>query len=106
MFYVWYNELCRRQNSNPICAVRNPNQRNDQVLEFNADRIKIEDWHPIINAIRLDTSLHVISIHSKMPNQKFIEEADTEEKVNFPNNIKIQQHKFEVPFVLNKIDLF
>lgn len=60
VFYVWYTELCRRQNSNPVSAIRPANLRNDQVLDFIADRIKIEDWGPFFNALRLDTSLHAI----------------------------------------------
>lgn len=81
VFYVWYSELCRRQNSSPICAIRAQSNRHEHVLDFNADRIKIEDWQPIINALRLDTSLHVISVHSRLVSQKFLEDADNEEKV-------------------------
>lgn len=78
---MWYTELCRRQNSNPICAIRAQSNRHEHVLDFNADRIKIEDWQPIINALRLDTSLHVISVHSRLVSQKFLDDADNEEKV-------------------------
>lgn len=81
VFYVWYSELCRRQNTNPICAIRSQFNHHEHVLDFNSDRIKIEDWQPIINALRLDTSLHVISIHSRLVTQKFLDEADNEDKV-------------------------
>ncbi|GLV42425.1 uncharacterized protein CBL_03162 [Carabus blaptoides fortunei] len=81
VFYVWYSELCRRQNTSPICAIRSPYNKNNQVLRFLADRIKVEDWQPIINAIGLDTSLHVISIQRRLYAQEFIANADTEEKV-------------------------
>lgn len=81
VFYVWYSELCRRQNTSPICAIRSPYNKNNQVLRFLADRIKVEDWQPIINAISLDTSLHVISIQRRLYAQEFIASADTEEKV-------------------------
>lgn len=81
VFYVWYSELCRRQNTNPVSAIRPNHLKNEQILDFVADRIKIEDWAPFLNALKLDTSLHAIAIHSRMEKQKIIEEADTEDKV-------------------------
>lgn len=81
VFYVWYSELCRRQNTSPISQIRPTNLKNDQVLDVLADRIKIEDWGPFFNALRLDTSLHVIAIHSRLERQRIMEEADTEDKI-------------------------
>lgn len=81
VFYVWYTELCRRQNSNPVSTIRPNHLKNEQILDFVADRIKIEDWAPFFNALKLDASLHAIAIHSRMEKQKLIEDADTEDKV-------------------------
>lgn len=80
IFYIWYSELCRRLNITPLTAVKPARPKNDSVLDFVADRIKPEDWVPIISALRQDTSLHVIAIRSKIE-CKFLHEVDTEEKL-------------------------
>lgn len=79
VFYVWYTELCRRINANPLSIVRPAKPKNEAVLDFVSDRIKTEEWTPILNALRLDTSLHVIAIRSRIQS-KFLYDVDTEEK--------------------------
>lgn len=87
VFYVWYTELCRRINTNPLSIVRPPKPKNEAVLDFVSDRIKVEEWTPILNALRLDTSLHVIAIRSRIQS-KFLYDVDTEEKA------RIMKRKF------------
>nr|XP_023026291.1 centrosomal protein of 78 kDa [Leptinotarsa decemlineata] len=80
VFYVWYTELCRRMNCNPAPAVKPAKPKCQTVLEFVADRLKVEEWNPIVNALRNDTSLHVISIKSRISNCQFFHDIDTEDK--------------------------
>lgn len=80
VFYVWYTELCRRLNCTPTPVVKPAKPKCQTVLDFVADRLKVEEWHPIINALKHDTSLHVISIRSRLRNCQFLHDIDTEEK--------------------------
>ncbi|KAL3282498.1 hypothetical protein HHI36_005680 [Cryptolaemus montrouzieri] len=80
VFYIWYTELCRRMNSNPSAILRPAKPKSNTILDFVADRLKFEDWSPVINALRHDTSLHVIIIRSRMSNYQFLHDIDTEDK--------------------------
>uniref|UniRef100_A0A6P7FEW4 Centrosomal protein of 78 kDa n=1 Tax=Diabrotica virgifera virgifera TaxID=50390 RepID=A0A6P7FEW4_DIAVI len=80
IFYVWYSELCRRMNSTPARVVKPAKLRSQTILEFVGDRLKFEEWSPIVHALRSDTSLHVISIKSRIGNCQFLHDVDTEEK--------------------------
>lgn len=80
VFYVWYTELCRRINGTPAPAVKPAKPKCQTVLDFVADRLRLEEWSPIINALRHDTSLHVIQIKSRIANCQFLHDVDTEEK--------------------------
>lgn len=80
IFYVWYAELCRRANTAPLAIVKPAKPKNNSVLDFVSDRIKAEEWVPIVKALSQDTSLHVIAIRSKI-DCKFLYEVNTEEKV-------------------------
>jgi hypothetical protein len=81
IFYVWYTELCRRLNSTPAPVVKPAKPKCQTVLNFVADRLKVEEWSPVINALRHDTSLHVIAIKSRLGNCQFLHDVDTEEKL-------------------------
>lgn len=80
VFYVWYTELCRRMNCTPAPAVKPAKPKCQTILEFVADRLRVEEWNPIVNALRHDTSLHVISIRGRINNCQFLVDIDTEEK--------------------------
>lgn len=80
VFYIWYAELCRRINSSPLSIVRPCKPKNDTILDFVADRIKFNEWKPILCALRNDTSLHVIAIRSRI-RLKFLYDIDTDDKV-------------------------
>ncbi|ERL93153.1 protein Cep78 homolog [Dendroctonus ponderosae] len=80
VFYVWYTELCRRLNINPAPAVKPAKPKCQTVLDFVADRLKIEEWTPVLNALRQDTSLHVVAVRSRIGNCQFLHDVDTEEK--------------------------
>ncbi|CAH1098439.1 unnamed protein product [Psylliodes chrysocephalus] len=80
IFYVWYTELCRRMNFTPAPAVKPAKPKCQTILEFVGDRLRVEEWTPIVNALRHDNSLHVISIKSRLGNCEFLHNIDTEEK--------------------------
>ncbi|KAF5271386.1 hypothetical protein FQA39_LY08184 [Lamprigera yunnana] len=80
-------ELCRRSNTHPLCIIKPAKPKSDVVLDFVADRIKLEDWTPILNALCLDTSLHVIAIRSRITGNNFLYDVSTEEKLR-----KIKRH--------------
>uniref|UniRef100_A0A1B6GKY4 Centrosomal protein of 78 kDa n=1 Tax=Cuerna arida TaxID=1464854 RepID=A0A1B6GKY4_9HEMI len=71
-----YPYLCRLQN-----LVPNPSIKIDSsifVLDFFGDRLKVEDWKPVLEAISNDRSLHFISIRSKHTKVKVIQDVDTD----------------------------
>lgn len=80
VFYIWYSELCRRINSSPLSIVKPFKPKNETVLDFVTDRIKFDEWKPILNALRNDSSLHVIAIRSRLK-PKFLFDVDTDDKV-------------------------
>lgn len=80
VFYVWYTELCRRAGTQPLNYVKPARPKNENVLDFVADRIKPEEWIPLLSALRRDTSLHVIAIHSRAK-CKFLDDVDCPDKI-------------------------
>ncbi|XP_075222282.1 centrosomal protein of 78 kDa-like isoform X2 [Lycorma delicatula] len=59
-FSKHYKYLCEVNNTVPKVRVQQ-----DQVLEFYGDRIRMEDWLPIIKAIENDHSLKIIKIYNR-----------------------------------------
>ncbi|XP_044752715.1 centrosomal protein of 78 kDa [Coccinella septempunctata] len=100
VFYIWYTELCRRLNSNSAAIIRPINPKCNTVLDFVADRLKLEDWSPLLNALRHDTSLHVINIRSRMSNCQFLHEVDTEDKAR---RMKRKYGALWTDFILNSL---
>ncbi|KAG8283288.1 Centrosomal protein of 78 kDa [Homalodisca vitripennis] len=71
-----YPYLCRLQN-----LVPNPSIKIDCsnfVLDFFGDRLKLDDWKPVLEAISNDRSLHFISIRSKHTKVKVIQDIGTD----------------------------
>lgn len=62
-FMNCYSNLCQIQNTIPISGIKVnlPNK----VLDFIGDRIKLDDWRPILKALSCDRSLHYVAIRSK-----------------------------------------
>ncbi|OCU01134.1 centrosomal protein of 78 kDa [Xenopus laevis] len=61
-FLSHYEYLCALQDSVPMPAVK-ANLRHGS-LSFNADRIKLSDWLPILNSLKINKSLLNVSIKS------------------------------------------
>ncbi|XP_030765096.1 centrosomal protein of 78 kDa [Sitophilus oryzae] len=100
VFYVWYAELCRRLNINPSTCVKPAKPKCQTVLDFVADRLKVEDWNPVLNALRQDTSLHVIAVRSKIGNCQFLHDVDTEEKAR---NVKRKYGSIWTAYILRQV---
>ncbi|XP_011691473.1 PREDICTED: protein Cep78 homolog [Wasmannia auropunctata] len=76
-FASCYMELCKQQRLRPlpvICVTLPYN------LDFTTDRIKMDDWGPILNSLSLDRSLKSISVHSRYQCRKPLEEINSEDK--------------------------
>ncbi|XP_053322899.1 centrosomal protein of 78 kDa isoform X2 [Spea bombifrons] len=61
-FQSHYEYLCALQDSVPVPAIRS--SFGQDVLSFNADRIKVSDWPPILNTLKVNKSLTSVSIKS------------------------------------------
>lgn len=61
-FKSHYEYLCVLQDSVPLQAVK-ANIRQG-ALSFNADRIRLADWPPILNTLKINKSLMSVSIKS------------------------------------------
>lgn len=64
-FASCYMELCKQQRLRPlpVICVTLPHS-----LDFTTDRVKMDDWGPILNSLSLDRSLKSISVHSRLQN--------------------------------------
>lgn len=60
IFHQCYLNCCKLQNLTPLNYVI-PSS-NGKVLDFCVDRIKYQEWPPILNALSCDLSLHYVSI--------------------------------------------
>ncbi|XP_076005467.1 centrosomal protein of 78 kDa [Genypterus blacodes] len=61
-FMAHYDIACARQDSMPLPAVTMNLDNN--VLDFNGDRVKLADWQPILDSIAINKHLHHIAISS------------------------------------------
>ncbi|XP_043506335.1 centrosomal protein of 78 kDa-like [Frieseomelitta varia] len=73
-----YMELCKQQRLRPlpVICVTLPHS-----LDFTTDRVKMDDWGPILNSLSLDRSLRSISVRSRYQCRKPLEEINSEDKV-------------------------
>lgn len=60
-FHLRYLEMCRSKNLCPVPEVKVKNQ-DFNTLSFFGDRVKVDDWLSIFNALYYDTSLHFLAI--------------------------------------------
>ncbi|XP_075245171.1 centrosomal protein of 78 kDa-like [Convolutriloba macropyga] len=61
-FASYYESLCVLQDSCPLQAVKA--NLNLNTLDINADRVRDEDWEPILNSIKINKSLEFIAFRS------------------------------------------
>lgn len=76
-FSSCYIELCkkRRLRPLPVICVTLPHS-----LDFTTDRVKMDDWNPILNALSLDNTLKSIAIRSRYQYRKPMENVTSELK--------------------------
>ncbi|KAM6183034.1 centrosomal protein of 78 kDa isoform 2-T2 [Erethizon dorsatum] len=61
-FFSHYEYLCALQDSVPLPAVRACLR--EGVLDFNADRLRVVDWAPLLSTLKINKDLPLISIRS------------------------------------------
>lgn len=76
-FATCYIELCKKQRIRPlpVICVTLPD-----ILDLTTDRVKMDDWGPILNSLSLDRSLKSVSVRSKYQCRKPLEEINSEGK--------------------------
>ncbi|CAL1548543.1 unnamed protein product, partial [Lymnaea stagnalis] len=57
-----YDNLCALQDSVPLPSVKAHLAQG--VIDLNGDRIRLTDWQPIINSIKINKSLQFIAVRS------------------------------------------
>ncbi|XP_027262088.2 centrosomal protein of 78 kDa-like, partial [Cricetulus griseus] len=61
-FFSHYEYLCALQDSVPLPAVRACLR--EGVLDFNADRLRVVDWAPLLSTLRVNRDLPLVAIKS------------------------------------------
>lgn len=61
-FETHYDNLCALQDSCPLPAVKA--HLSQGVLDLNGDRIRANDWMPVLNTLRINKSLEFVAIRS------------------------------------------
>ncbi|KAK4467904.1 hypothetical protein MN116_008514 [Schistosoma mekongi] len=61
-FKNYYENLCALRNCSPISAITG--YVGHGVLDINADRIRIQEWDPILDAVKINKNLNFIAIRS------------------------------------------
>lgn len=79
-FHLKYNDLCKARNCQPALDIRVKN-KNYNILDFYADRIKLEDWLNIVMALGNDTTLHYIAVKLRRSQANVVDSFDTEKKI-------------------------
>lgn len=64
-FFSHYEYLCALQDAVPLPAVRA--SLREGVLDFDADRLRLVDWTPLLNTLKINKDLPLISIKSFFP---------------------------------------
>ncbi|XP_045144334.1 centrosomal protein of 78 kDa isoform X2 [Echinops telfairi] len=95
-FYSHYEYLCSLQDSVPLPAVRA--SLREGVLELNADRLRAADWAPLLNTLKINKDLPLVSIKSGF--QPWLGEAVDRRKV-FRSRVPAVSSK-DVSFLLCK----
>lgn len=60
-FHAKYLEICKSKNLQPLPELK-IKQRNIHVLDFHADRVKVNDWVAITKALRTDKTLKFLAV--------------------------------------------
>ncbi|XP_036594482.1 centrosomal protein of 78 kDa isoform X2 [Trichosurus vulpecula] len=64
-FFSHYEYLCALQDSIPLPVVRASLRLG--ALDFNADRLKLLDWAPLLSALRINKNLPSVAVRSSYP---------------------------------------
>ncbi|XP_044743647.1 uncharacterized protein LOC123305874 isoform X2 [Chrysoperla carnea] len=81
LFYVAYADICKRHNYQPLSLFKPSATSNKAILDICIDRIKYDEWIPILHALSHDNSLHFVAFRCRQHPKKIAENVDTEQKV-------------------------
>ncbi|GLH02116.1 Centrosomal protein of 78 kDa [Gryllus bimaculatus] len=91
-FYKFYPDVCQLRNIAPLSFSKYHVHKN--ILDINGDKISIDEWLAILEALKNDRSLHVIAVRSRHPVKKILEDVDTETKVRLVKKFPVLYTKF------------
>ncbi|XP_046998423.1 centrosomal protein of 78 kDa-like [Schistocerca americana] len=100
-FFSVYDELCRKRKMMPLRNVKEHAWRKS--IDFYTDRIKCDEWIPIIEAIATDRSLHYVAIRSRYEKKGDIEEFNTRERASKATGRPAIQTKFVMDLLLRAL---
>ena len=61
-FESYYTQLCALQDTCPLTSVKA--HLSEGALDLNADRIRLPDWTPILNTLKINKSLEFVGVRS------------------------------------------
>lgn len=76
-FASCYTELCKQQRLRPLPVI---NVGLPQSLDFATDRVKMDDWGPILHSLSLDQTLSSIAVRSRYQSRRPLEEVNSADK--------------------------
>lgn len=62
-FAAYYESLCALESICPVSSIRT--SAKDGRVNCKCDRLRRADWHPLLNALRINKSLNVVCFHTK-----------------------------------------
>ena len=62
-FAAYYESLCALESICPVSSIRT--SAKDGQVNCKCDRLRRADWHPLLNALRINKSLHLVCFHTK-----------------------------------------
>lgn len=62
-FAAYYESLCALESICPVSSIRT--SAKDGQVNCKCDRLRRADWHPLLNALRINKSLSLVCFHTK-----------------------------------------
>ncbi|XP_011613800.1 centrosomal protein of 78 kDa isoform X1 [Takifugu rubripes] len=85
-FLAHYENACAKQDSIPLSAIKM--HLDKEMLDFNGDRVTLQDWPPLLSSICINKHLHHIAISSTY--HPYLGSGDTDRRYYKPNVKKIK----------------
>ena len=99
-FSSCYMELCKKHRVRPLPAIC---VTLPHYLEFTTDRIKIDEWGPILNSLSVDRTLKSIGIKSRYQYRKPLEEVNSEAKARAVGKAPVVLTRFVLEWLSHSV---